>query len=219
VKEAFSFSDIVKRYGLISSPTPLKKLSDIAIWTHIILISFGVLYVRKPYELWIIFISVTLYTILGKIFVLIPKMLYFFLPIYSVFATRAFFSFLGKDKKLAVVFLLSGILRIVDIIGVGSKYPPYIRWEENKEVAEFVQKHNLDVIQYSLPIAFKFLTDGKINPPFLALIFESTTPEERQKIAGFLAEITHKENKYVIIDPRFENDIKNGAEKSGYRMI
>ena len=216
-KESFSFSDIAKRYGLISSPPPLKWLSDLAIWVHIILLLIGVFYVKKKPEFWVFTISLLVYTFMSSIFVMIPKMLYFFLPIYSVFATKVFFAFRETNKKIALLFLISAVLRVVDIIGISEKFPPYLRWDKNKEVAEFVQKHNLDVIQYSLPIAFKFFTDGKINPPFLALIFEKLKPEEIEKIGGFLAQKLSEEGKALIIDTRMGDEIKKGAEKKGYK--
>ncbi len=217
IKKSMSAVDISIMYGMMTEKTPFYSMANLAIWIHIIILFFGAFFLSSRYELGIYIFCLIFYLLFSEMFMILPKMFNFLLPLYSIISVRVFFRFLEHSRIFSFIFLISGLLRISEIYGMPKKYPPYIREKENREIVEFIEKNNIkenEIVVYSLPIAFRIYSNGKINPPTVFLIFKPLEPLDISKIGGFLADKT----RYVVVDIRIKKWIIEGAENKNFKV-
>jgi hypothetical protein len=201
LKESFSVSDVMIRYGALIQPPPFKYISDVAIVVHLIILAFGIFYIKRRFEIVAYFFSLFFYGLLSKYFMLLPKMIYFFFPIYVLVAVRVFNEFvLHKQKLIMFIFILSSVLRLAEFIQLGRNIRA-IDLKTNLEVINFFKNKNVksnEILLYCFPPPFKIFTNGKLNPPVFLFIFEKADEFLRKRTVEFVIKQTNF--KYIVFD-------------------
>ncbi len=207
LKESFSVSDVMLRYGYFGGIQNFKYkgLAEIAILLNLLILGLGILYIRRRFELVAYIFSLIFYVLLSRYFIMIPKMIYILSPIYFLISVRVINEFLMRRKKILVfIFFISCFLRLSEFIDIAGKVKASLRWKENKEVVDFFKDKdvkNEDILLYSWPIAFKVFSEGRLNPPIFAPVFQGLDPLLRKKTMEF---VIYKSNfRYLIFDINF----------------
>ncbi len=203
LKESFSVSDVMMRYGILVQYPPLKYISDIGIILNLFyVLFFGLFYIKGKFEFIAYFSSIIFYVFLSRYFMLLPKMIYFLCPIYILLAVRVLNEFFfRKQKILAFVFVVSSILRLAEFVQLGKNVRGVIDLKTNLEVINFFKDKDVrsdEILLYCLPPAFKIFTNGKLNPPVFLPIFEKMDEHVRRKTVEFVIE--HTTFKYIVLD-------------------
>jgi len=202
IKESFSVSDVMIRYGILVSPPPLKTLSDISIYFHLFILAIGIIYMRRRFEVVAYVLSTIIYYLLSRYFLLVPKMIYILFPIYVIIVVRVFFEFASRNMRFfTLILVISSFLRLSEFIDLSENIKANIRFKENYEVINFFEDKNVrseDILLYCLPPPFKSFTNGKLNPPVLLLFFEKIEPDMRMKTIDFV--IKQSTFRYIVFD-------------------
>lgn len=187
-KKSISISDLFLFYGITYEHSQFHNLSSFFIWLSLlILFTLGSIFFMRTFEFVVIIVCSFMYFVFGNVFPVIPKMLYFLLPLLSVLSVKLFFKLQEFAKDVAFILLFSLMLRSIDIYSIPQKYNDYFRASKVKEVVDFVMRNSLkDIYIFSLPLAFFYYSGGKSNPPTIAIY--RWTDEERRKIANFIAD-------------------------------
>jgi hypothetical protein len=105
-------------------------------------------------------------------------------------------------------------LRLAEFIDIAGKVKASLRWKENKEVVDFFKDKDVkseDILLYSLPVAFKIFSEGRLNPPVFLLVFEKLDPLLRKKTMEF---VIYKSNfKYLVFDINFTQHLYDILER------
>jgi len=219
IKEAFSLSDVLLRYGHITDVPPLKKISDFAIILHIIFSFLGLGYVGLSFELSVFILSAFFFVVIKNYFLLIPKMLYILMPLWCLMTTKIMIRFLeGRKYLFFTVFTIVSLLRVVDIWKIKELFPGRLSFKDNYEVVKFFEERNINqekILIYAFPPAFKIYSNNKINPAVFLPIFEKIEPDTRERTIEFI--INEGKWEYIVFDSSFENFLSNLIEKGKLR--
>ncbi|GBD04061.1 hypothetical protein HRbin19_01368 [bacterium HR19] len=215
IKEAFSLSDVLLRYGHITDVPPLKKISDFAIILHIIFSLLGLGYVGLSFELSAFILSAFLFVILKNYFLLIPKMLYILIPLWCLMTAKIMIRFLeGRKYLFFSAFTIACLLRVVDMWNIKELFPGRLSLKDNYEVIKFFEDRNINqekILIYAFPPAFKIYSNNKINPAVFLPIFEKIEPDMRERTIEFI--INEGKWEYIVFDSSFEKFLSNLVEK------
>jgi hypothetical protein len=226
LRESFSLSDVMLKYGMLIHPPPLKKISDAANLIHLIILAFGIFYIKRRFEIVVYLLSLVFYALLSKHFLLLPKMIYFLFPIYALVAVRVFNEFiLHRQNIIALIFVVSSILRLAEFIHL-NKNLWLIDLKTNLEVIDFFKDKEVksdEILLYCYPPPFKIFTNGRLNPPVFLLIFEKFDDFITKRSIEFV--INQTNFKYIVFDISFlqhvfqiiENDDKGLELKIVFR--
>jgi hypothetical protein len=207
LKDSFSVSDVMLGYGYFGQIQDFKYkgLAEISILLNLLILGLGILYIMRRFEVVAYIFSLIFYVLLSRYFRMVPKMIYILSPIYFLISVRVINEFLMRRKKILVlIFFISCFLRLSEFIDIAGKVKASLRWKDNKEVVDFFKDKNVkseDILLYSLPVAFKIFSEGRLNPPVFLLVFEKLDPFLRKKTMEF---VIYKSNfRYLIFDINF----------------
>ncbi|MCS7213091.1 MAG: hypothetical protein NZ927_02550 [Candidatus Calescibacterium sp.] len=188
LKKSFSISDLFLIYGITYEHSEFHNLANISIWVFLIIFFvFGFLFFTGTFEFIALIVCGFMYFIFGYIFPTVPKMLYLLLPFFSILFVKLFFELQRFAKDIAFILIFSMIFRMIDIYGITEKYNDYFRTKEVKEVVEFVVDSSMkNIYVFSLPLAFFYYSEGRINPTTIAIY--RWTEDQKYKIAEFIAQ-------------------------------
>jgi hypothetical protein len=217
LREAFSVSDIMSRYGFLahSINSKYKNLTDLGITVNLLVLVLGIFYIRRRFEVVAYFLSLIFYVLFSSHLALLPKMIYVLLPIYLLISVRVINEFvLRKQRILFLIFLVSSVLRLAEFIDIMGKINPSNSWSKNREVVDFFKYKDVkdeDILLYCWPPAFKIFSNGKLDPMFFLPALDSLDPLLRKKTIEF---IVNKSNfRYVVFYVGFIDYLKEILEE------
>ena len=217
LREAFSVSDIMSKYGFLSHSinSKYKNLTDLGITVNLLVLVLGIFYIRRRFEVAAYFFSLIFYALFSSYLSLLPKMIYVLLPIYLLISVRVINEFvLRKQRILFLIFLISCVLRLAEFIDIMGKINPYSSWSKNREVVDFFKGKDVkseDILLYCWPPAFKIFSNGKLDPMFFLPALDSLDPLLRKKTIEF---IVNKSNfRYVVFYIGFIDYLKEILEE------
>lgn len=215
-KKSFSISDLFLIYGITYEHSKFHNLANISIWlVLIVFFIFGFLFFTKSFEFIAVLVCGFMYFIFGYIFPTVPKMLYLLLPFFCILLVKLFFELQRFAKDIAFILIFSVIFRMIDMYGITEKYNSYFRTKEVKEVVNFVVDSSMkDIYVFSLPLAFFYYSEGRINPPTIAIY--RWTEDQKHKIAEFLAE---KVDSFVIQKDFEYAFLKTDSVQKNFEMV
>ncbi len=218
IKESFSISDIYKRYGMIYDFPPLKKLADIFILVHLIVLCYGFVFLhpKDKDDILLYATCFAMYTIFSGFFVYVPKMLYILLPLYAIVATKVYFEFKKFSPTLNKIFIISALIRIIDIAELPNKYLPYLKESEVNKIIEFAVENIEEnkIAQYCFPLPFKLYSYSRYNPPAILTFLQQESLEWNERIYKFII----RKFRFLIIDTRVKNEFAKVAESENFIM-
>ncbi|MFZ8803415.1 MAG: hypothetical protein ACO2PO_10600 [Candidatus Calescibacterium sp.] len=217
LKDSFSVSDVMLGYGYFEGIQDFKYkgLAEVSILLNLLILGLGILYIMRRFEVVAYIFSLIFYVLLSRYFTMVPKMIYILSPIYFLISVRVINEFLMRRKKILVlIFFISCFLRLAEFIDIAGKVKASLRWKENKEVVDFFKDKYVkseDILLYSLPVAFKIFSEGRLNPPVFLLVFEKLDPLLRKKTMEF---VIYKSNfKYLVFDINFTQHLYDILER------
>jgi hypothetical protein len=218
LREAFSLLEVMLRYGYLEQLVDFKfkNLAYIGIIVNISAVLLGIFYIRKKFEVVAYIFSLIFYVLLSRYFMLMPRMMYFLLPVYFLISVRVVNEFtLRRRKILVLIFFISCFLRLAEFVDISGKIKPTMGWKENKEVVDFFKDKDVkseDILIYSWPPAFKIFSNGKLDPMFFLPAIDSLDPLLRKKTIEF---IVNKSNfRYLVFDIGFAHFISEILQES-----
>jgi hypothetical protein len=218
LREAFSLLEVMLRYGYLEQLVDFKfkNLAYIGIIVNISAVLLGIFYIRKRFEVVAYIFSLIFYVLLSKYFMLMPRMVYFLLPVYFLISVRVVNEFtLRRRKILVLIFFISCFLRLAEFVDISGKIKPTMGWKENKEVVDFFEDKDIkseDILIYSWPPAFKIFSDGKLDPMFFLPAIDSLDPHLRKKTIEFI--VNRSNFRYLVFDIGFSHFISEIIQES-----
>jgi hypothetical protein len=218
LREAFSLLELMLRYGYLEQlmDFKFKNLAYIGIIVNISAVLLGIFYIRKRFEVVAYIFSLIFYVLLSRYLMLMPRMIYFLLPVYFLISVRVINEFTIRRRKILVlIFFISCFLRLTEFVDMSGKIRPAMRWKENKEVVDFFKDKGVkseDILLYCRPPDFKIFSNGKLDPTFFLPALASLDPHLRKKTIEF---IVNKSNfRYLVFDMAFAHFISEILQES-----